>query len=142
MSHATGAMTYVSAILFAVGVCYFWPTMIGFTAEYIPKSGALGMSLMGGAGMFATAMLQPIVGGWLDKSKMDNAAQLGYKYEGTTDAESITSFFATLPADIVQQIELMAGQATLSNIVIFPTILIAAFGGLWFWMRGKNTEHA
>lgn len=142
MSHATGIMTYVSAVLFAIGVCYFWPTMIGFTAEYIPKSGALGMSLMGGAGMFATAMLQPIVGGWLDKSKMESAAQLGYKYEGAMDAQGVSAFFGTIPAETFAQIELMAGQATLSNIVIFPLILIAAFGGLWFWMRGKDAPAA
>ena len=37
MSIATGPMTYVAAVMFAIGVCYFWPTMIGFTAEYIPK---------------------------------------------------------------------------------------------------------
>ena len=44
------------AVLFAFGVCYFWPTMIGFVAEYLPKTGALGMSLVGGMGMFATGI--------------------------------------------------------------------------------------
>ncbi|MEO1361778.1 MAG: MFS transporter, partial [Pseudomonadota bacterium] len=51
MSGASGIMVYVSAIVFAIGVCYFWPTMIGVTAQYIPRSGALGMSLVGAAGM-------------------------------------------------------------------------------------------
>ena len=140
MSHATGSMTYVSAVIFAIGVCYFWPTMIGFTAEYIPKSGALGMSLMGGAGMFATAMLQPIVGGWLDKSKLDNAAVMGFKYEGAMSPEGLTAFFKSIPEESMKQLELMAGQATLSNIVIFPIILIAAFTGLWFWMKSRNHQ--
>ncbi len=140
MSHATGGMTYVSAVIFAIGVCYFWPTMIGFTAEYIPKSGALGMSLMGGAGMFATAMLQPIVGGWLDKSKLDNAAAMGYKYEGAMSSEGLTAFFKSIPEESMKQLELMAGQATLSNIVIFPIILIVAFTGLWFWMKSRNHQ--
>jgi MFS transporter, putative metabolite:H+ symporter len=138
MSHATGAMTYVSAILFAIGVCYFWPTMIGFTAEYIPKSGALGMSLMGGAGMFATAIMQPVVGGWLDKSKLDNAAQQGFTYEGAADAEGYKAFFETIPPDTIKQIELAAGQSTLSNIAIFPAILVVAFAVLWFWKGKEN----
>ena len=138
MSHAEGAMIYVSAITFAIGVCYFWPTMIGFTAENIPKSGALGMSLMGGAGMFATAIMQPVVGGWLDKSKLDNAAEMGFNYTGAKDAEGLNAFFSTIPAESMQHIELMAGQQTLSNIVIFPAILIVAFGALWFYMRGKH----
>ena len=54
MSIAEGSMIYFGAILFAFGVCYFWPTMIGFVSEYIPKTGALGMSLVGGAGMLST----------------------------------------------------------------------------------------
>lgn len=56
------AMTLASAAVFAVGVCYFWPTMIGVASEYIPKSGALGMSILGGAGFVATSMVLPIMG--------------------------------------------------------------------------------
>ena len=54
MSVVDGKSLYLVAILFAFGVCYFWPTMIGFVSEYLPKTGALGMSLVGGMGMFAT----------------------------------------------------------------------------------------
>ncbi|NCB08441.1 MAG: MFS transporter [Bacteroidia bacterium] len=56
------AMTLASAAVFAVGVCYFWPTMIGVASEYIPRSGALGMSILGGAGFVATSMVLPIMG--------------------------------------------------------------------------------
>jgi fucose permease len=63
LSISSGAiMTVVSAAVFAIGVCYFWPTMIGVTSEYVPKSGALGMSILGGAGFVATAMVLPIMG--------------------------------------------------------------------------------
>ncbi len=60
------AATLGSAVVFAVGVCYFWPTMLGFVAENIPKSGALGLSIMGGAGMVATSMVLPIMGRSID----------------------------------------------------------------------------
>jgi fucose permease len=135
MSIATGPMTYVAAVMFAIGVCYFWPTMIGFTAEYIPKSGALGMSLMGGAGMFATGMLQPVVGGWLDQSKVDNAGEMGFEFQGNGSPESIKSFLESIPAESMKQLELMAGQETLVNMSMFPAILVIAFGALWFWSR-------
>lgn len=59
-------MTMTSAIVFAIGICYFWPTMLGFVSEYIPKSGALGLSIMGGAGMVATSMVLPIMGRSID----------------------------------------------------------------------------
>ncbi len=118
LGHSTGAVTYISAILFAVGVCYFWPTMLGFTSEYIPKSGALGMSVMGGMGMFATGLLQPIVGGWIDASKK------------SAEASGLTG----------TAIDLAAGQATLGKLVVFPLILIVAFGALWFYIRGRKSE--
>lgn len=115
MSMATGNMVYVAAILFAVGVMYFWPTMIGSVAEYLPKTGALGMSLVGGAGMFATAMWQPVIGGWLDSERAKATA-------------------SGLTGDAV---ELAAGQATLDNLAFFPFVLIFLFGGLYFYMRKK-----
>ncbi len=63
LSISNGAvMTLASAAVFAVGVCYFWPTMIGVASEYVPKSGALGMSILGGAGFVATSMVLPIMG--------------------------------------------------------------------------------
>ena len=119
MSIATGPMVYFAAILFAIGVMYFWPTMLGFTAENMPKTGALGMSLMGGAGMFATSIWQPIIGGWLDTERTAALAQ-------------------GLSAD---EADLAAGQATLDNLATFPAILIVLFGLLYFYMkRQKKTE--
>lgn len=120
MSMATGPATYFAAVIFALGVCYFWPTMLGFTSENIPKTGPLGMSLMGGAGMFATSMWHPVIGGWLDKEK---AIQLA---AGKT----------------VEEAELLAGQATLDNLALFPAILVIAFGILYFYMKRKAGEVA
>ena len=114
MSIATGGMIYLAAILFAIGVTYFWPTMIGFVAEYLPKTGALGMSLIGGAGMFATSIWQPVIGGWLDSERASAIAA------GATPGAA----------------DLIAGQATLDNLATFPAILIVLFGILYF-MRGN-----
>ena len=69
LSKANGAaMTVFSAAVFAVGVCYFWPTMIGVASEYVPKSGALGMSILGGTGFVATSMVLPIMGKSIETS--------------------------------------------------------------------------
>ncbi len=69
LSLADGAaMTLAAAIVFAIGVCYFWPTMLGFVAEYVPKSGALGLSILGGAGMVATSLILPIMGSSIENS--------------------------------------------------------------------------
>ena len=118
MSIATGNMVYVSALLFALGVTYFWPTMVGFVAENIPDSGALGMSLLGGIGMFAVSMWNPVIGKWIDEARQQAL---------------------TLNSDPALA-ELAAGQATLANLSIFPFVLIFAFTGLVWVMRKAATE--
>lgn len=119
LSTATGSTVYLAITIFAIGVCYFWPCMIGFTSEYIPKTGALGMSLMGGAGMFAVSIWNPVIGSWIDASRAEAAKTL-------TDASAI---------------ELAAGQATLTKMVTFPIVLVVAFGVL-FAIRGKLAKGA
>jgi MFS transporter, putative metabolite:H+ symporter len=114
-STQTGSMAYVAAVFFAMGVALFWPNMVGFIAEKVPLSGALGMSIIGGVGMFSTSIFQPIIGSWIDNSKAEQTA-------------------AGLKGDAM---ELAAGQSTLSTMVLFPVILIVAFAGLYFYMR-KN----
>ncbi len=120
LSTQTGALVYVSAVIFALGICYFWPTMIGFVGEYLPNTGALGMSLVGAAGMFSLVIWNPIIGGWLD-----SAAKTAEE-AGITGAEA----------------DIMAGQATLSTMIWFPAILILLFGALYFYMKGKPKVHA
>jgi len=120
MSMATGNMVYVSALLFALGVTYFWPTMIGFVAENIPESGALGMSMLGGAGMFAVSMWNPVIGGWIDQAREQALA--------VNSAPEVA--------------ELAAGQATLANLSLFPLVLIFAFIGLVIFMKKQRLQQS
>lgn len=68
LSYAQGYTTFVAAAVFAVGICYFWPTMIGFVSENIPESGALGLSIMGGMGFLSVSIVLPVMGRFLDLS--------------------------------------------------------------------------
>ncbi|MDY7395754.1 MFS transporter [Aureibaculum sp. 2210JD6-5] len=69
----TGAMTFAAAGVFAVGVTFFWPTMLGFVAEYLPDTGALGLSIMGGAGMLSVSIVLPIMGRLMDEASAHEA---------------------------------------------------------------------
>jgi MFS family permease len=66
LGHTAGNMVFVGALVFGMGVCYFWPTMIGFVAENLPNTGAVGLNLMGGAGMFAVSIYTIFMGGFYD----------------------------------------------------------------------------
>ena len=69
----SGAMIFAAAGVFAVGVTFFWPTMLGFVAEYLPQTGALGLSIMGGAGMLSVSIVLPIMGKLMDEANASEA---------------------------------------------------------------------
>ena len=109
LSTVTGPGIYAAAIIFGMGVCYFWPTMLGFVNENLPKTGALGLNLMGGAGMFAVSLYTIIMGSYYDNI--------------VKQANGDNSF---------------AGQKILQATLFIPLVLIVAFGGLVVYMRSKN----
>ena len=69
----SGTMIFAAAAVFAVGVTFFWPTMLGFVAEYLPETGALGLSIMGGLGMFSVSIVLPIMGYLMDNASSGEA---------------------------------------------------------------------
>jgi predicted MFS family arabinose efflux permease len=119
-STVTGPTAYAAAIIFAIGVCYFWPVMVGSVAQRVPLSGALGMSIVGGVGMFSTSIWQPIIGGWIDDARAEALSQ-GLSGEA---------------------LELAAGQETLTTMLFFPGILIIAFTIFFFWQKNSTTAAA
>jgi len=64
LSHAeTLAMAVAAGTVFAVGISYFWPTMIGVTSERVPKGGALALAVMGATGMVVVGLVTaPMMG--------------------------------------------------------------------------------
>lgn len=70
------AFTFVAAAVFAIGITFFWPTMISFVAENIPQSGALGLSIMGGLGMLSVSVVLPVMGRILDDATGQEAIRL------------------------------------------------------------------
>ena len=110
MAHTSGAVLFASATLFAFGVCFFWPTMLGFVAENYPKTGALGLAIMGGAGMLSVSFVLPIIGSWYDAG-----------IAARTPAGSTPS-----GADQAA-IQAAAGLEALGKVAVLPAILAVAF---------------
>ena len=69
LSAAQGLVpTLAAATVFALGVTYFWPTMLGVVAERNVAGGALALALMGGMGMAATGLVAtPVIGDLADR---------------------------------------------------------------------------
>ncbi len=110
MSHATGSMLFAAAAIFAFGVCFFWPTMVGFVAENFPKTGALGMAIIGGAGMLSVSIVLPMIGRWYD-----NGIALR------------TPAGVTLAGDALADVQAAAGLHALGNVAVLPAALTIIF---------------
>ncbi|NUQ25005.1 MAG: MFS transporter [Saprospiraceae bacterium] len=133
MSLADGVTIFAAAAVFALGVTYFWPTMLGFVSEYIHKSGAVGLAVIGAAGMFATFIFQPVIGAVYDAA-LAQALPAGAEL-ATYKAAVAGSTEAAAYADA----QVLAGPSILRRMAFIPVVLTVAFGVLFF-MR-KRLEH-
>lgn len=110
LGYMTGNMIFAAAAVFALGVAFFWPSMLGYVSENIPTSGALGLAIMGGVGFLGGAIAQPALGAIFD-------AQTALKMGDT----------------------LAAGAITLRYVAVVPALLIVAFTFLYL-QKGKKAS--
>ncbi|HEV7223157.1 MAG TPA: MFS transporter [Pirellulales bacterium] len=67
LSYADSARTaFGFATVFGLGIAFFWPTMLGVTAERFPKGGALALALMGSIGNLSISQVLPQMGRIVD----------------------------------------------------------------------------
>lgn len=133
MGHTTGSIIWLGAISFGLGVAFFWPCMIGFVAENLPRTGAVGLNFMGGAGMFAVSVYTIFMGGYYDKLMLNHlpaGASLA-DYQSATPGSDLANAYASARA--------ATGPEVLNVTLIIPVILIAAFIGLYIYMKSKHT---
>ncbi|MEQ7799968.1 MFS transporter [Pedobacter sp. ASV1-7] len=132
LSTFSGSSIFLAAVIFGIGVCYFWPTMIGFIAENIPQSGALGLNLVGGAGMFAVSIYTIFMGGFYDNLIVKHLP-----------ADANLEKYLVAPENSADALALanaknLAGPEVLQVTLIIPIVLVIAFTGLVIYMRSKS----
>ena len=110
MSQSSGTMLFAAATVFAIGVCFFWPTMLGFVAENYPKTGAMGLAIMGGVGMLSAGYMVPIIGKLYDQGIAARGVAAG-----------------TDPSAIDIAIKSAAGLEALGKVALLPVILTVVF---------------
>lgn len=132
LSTLTGNAIFFAAIVFGIGVCYFWPTMIGFVAENIPQSGALGLNLMGGAGMFAVSIYSILMGNFYD------GLVLKYLPAGADLAAYLSADENTPMNQALNQAKSLAGPEVIRITLVIPIVLTVVFAGLVLYLRSRN----
>tara|TARA_B100000575_G_scaffold114930_1_gene91400 strand:+ start:526 stop:1827 length:1302 start_codon:yes stop_codon:yes gene_type:complete len=113
----TPLFAFFAATLWAIGICYFYPTMLGAVAERYPEGGALMIGLMGFAGGLASYSLLPWMGALFDQAKLEAA--------GGLDA------FNALNDDQVTEVIRVASVESFQIVAFIPLILLPIFGLLW-----------
>lgn len=134
LGHSSGNTLFVGAVVFGMGVCFFWPTMLGFVAEYLPKTGAVGLNFMGGAGMFAVSVYMMFMGKFYDEkliAKLPANSSLADYSAAAADSEM---------GKALAQAKVTAGPEIINATLIIPIILTVAFIGLYIYMRGKSKQ--
>ena len=115
---------FLAATLWGTGVCYMWPTMLAAASERFPKSGALGMGLIGTAGSLAIYFLLPEMGKIFDSAKIEAAG-------GETA-------FAALTGDGLNAVLAQASTASFRVVAFMPAVLLLVFGAIWLNDRRKG----
>ena len=131
MSHTTGLALFAAATLFAVGVCFFWPTMLGFVSESMPSTGALGLAIMGGAGMLSVSFVLPVIGWFYDQAIVARLPQ-GTSLEDLSNAAAGSAHAAQWLS-----IQSAAGLESLGRVAVLPVILTVVFAALWIVRRRR-----
>lgn len=127
LGHSTGNMIFVGALVFGMGVCYFWPTMIGFVAENLPKTGAVGLNFMGGAGMFAVSVYLIFMGGY---------------YQELVESKLPAGISETDKTVLIEEAKRAAGPEIINVTLIIPIMLVVAFTGLVIYMKNRKKTAA
>jgi MFS family permease len=148
LSTANSAATVFGyATIFGLGIAYFWPTMLGVTAERFPKGGALLLGLMGSVGNLAIAAALPAMGYIYDQQSVASVpenlrsvavvsepANWALQLVGIKTAEKINSdAVKTLPESdqtLVQKAEAQGAAMAFRKVSFLPVILVVIFGAI------------
>jgi fucose permease len=129
MGYSSGVMFFASAGIFALGIAFFWPSMLGFVSENIPASGALGLAIMGGIGHLGGAIAQPLMGAIFD-------AQTSLAVPAGQSVDILRSALAgTQEAAAWAAAQLSGGAHTLRYVASVPAVLIILFTFLSIWKK-------
>ena len=112
---ATPLAALVAATLWALGVCFMWPTMLAAVARRYPRSGPWGIGIVGFAGAMAIYFVLPEIGKIYDRAKLEAAG-------------GEAAFAALPPGPDLQRVLAFAAEQSFQAIAIVPVVLFAIFG--------------
>jgi MFS family permease len=129
-----------AATIFGLGITYFWPTMLGVTAERFPKGGAFLLGLMGCVGNLAIGLVQPWMGRINDEITL---AAIPAELQNQIVAQGVIEpgEVKKLPPEqqsIVTEAQKEGAKWSFRYVSALPVILIFIFGGVALSDRARG----
>ncbi len=117
----------VAATLWALGVCFMWPTMLAASSRRYPRGGSWSIGIVGFAGAMAIYFVLPQIGAIYDRAKLAKAGG---------DA----AFAALQPGPELNAVLSHAAEQSFQAIAVVPVILFFIFGAVWFAERRRKRQ--
>ena len=144
---------FVAATLYGFGKTFFWPTMLGVTAEQCPKGGAMTLNAISGIGMIAVGVLGfPFIGALQENTastvitaKSPAVAEVvltdkklfGIEYRAIDPDEAKTVASEEDIAVLAEANE--AGQFNaLAKMAFFPSFMLICYIALFLYFKSKG----
>jgi MFS family permease len=144
---------FVAATLYGFGKTFFWPTMLGVTAEQCPKGGALTLNAISGIGMIAVGVIGfPLIGSLQETTASNELkaaspataqavlvekAYLGFGYQAIDPEKAATVSDAGAKTALATANK--AGQFdALAKMAMFPLFMLCCYVILFLYFRSKG----
>jgi MFS family permease len=141
LSHANNAGTVVmAATIFGLGIVYFWPTMLGVTAERFPRGGAFLLGLMGCIGNVAVGLVMPWMGSVNDKitlEAMPSELKNRVVVNSVIDPEKVKALPEKEQADVLNA-QKEGAKWSFRYVAALPVLLVVIFGGIALSDRARG----
>ncbi|HEY1376599.1 MAG TPA: MFS transporter [Gemmataceae bacterium] len=148
----TAVLAFAAATVFGLGITYYWPTMLGVTAERFPKGGALVIGLMGCVGNLAISQATMQIGRVYDSASVaalppdlrtaalvtegavpqlpPRVSEFLYPAGGKKlNPEAVKELDKTTPeGQAVKKAEASGASFALTRIAVMPAVLVVIFG--------------
>lgn len=158
---------FVAATVYALGKTFFWPTMLGVVSEQMPRGGALSLNAISGIAMLAVGTLGfPYIGALQAEKAIEavvasEAAQKAglvkngevvaltdksiyeiIEYQVVDDAKVATIVTDPKAAQEIAAARASSAQGALSNMIVFPAIMLIAYLLLMAYFKQKGGYRA
>jgi MFS family permease len=129
-----------AATIFGLGITYFWPTMLGVTAERFPRGGAFLLGLMGCVGNLAIGLVQPWMGRINDEITLA-AIPTEFRNQIVVQGVIEPGEVKKLPPEqqsIVTEAQKEGAKWSFRYVSALPVILVFIFGGIALADRARG----